>query len=41
MGRDHGHGDEGHGSAGHDHAAGANVRSLALALETGAFLVAD
>jgi cobalt-zinc-cadmium efflux system protein len=42
MGQGHSHGDEGHGNAGHDHTAGANSRSLSIALAiTGAFLVAE
>lgn len=42
MGAGHSHGDEGHGTPGHNHAAGANTRSLAIALGlTGTFLVAE
>ena len=42
MGQRHSHGDEGHSSAGHDHTAGANARSLTIALAiTGAFLLAE
>lgn len=42
MGSGHSHGDEGHGTPGHDHTAGANTRSLAIALAlTGSFLVAE
>ena len=42
MGQGHSHGDEGHGSAAHDHTAGANARSLTIALAiTGAFLLAE
>ena len=42
MGQGHSHGDQGHANAGHDHTAGANARSLSIALAiTGAFLVAE
>ncbi|NBW75849.1 MAG: cation transporter [Sphingomonadaceae bacterium] len=42
MGVGHSHGDEGHGTPGHSHTAGANTRSLAIALGlTGTFLVAE
>lgn len=42
MGAGHSHGDEGHGTPGHSHAAGANTRSLAIALGlTGSFLIAE
>ena len=38
----HGHGGHGHGGHGHDHTAGANARSLTIALGlTGGFLVAE
>jgi len=42
MGAGHSHADEGHGTQGHDHTAGANTRSLAIALAlTGSFLIAE
>lgn len=42
MSAGHNHGDERHGTPGHSHAAGANTRSLAIALGlTGSFLIAE
>ena len=42
MGSGHSHGDEGHGTPGHSHTAGANARSLSIALAiTGTFLLCE
>src|SRR5688572_21500944 len=42
MGSGHDHADTGHGTPGHGHTAGANARSLTIALAiTGAFLLAE
>jgi len=42
MGQSHSHDDEGHGATGHSHTAGANARSITIALGiTGAFLIAE